>query len=173
MRPTDRRHGERERPAQRVEHGQRPEVVAPADVVVEAGFDDVGERGEIATSVREFDALWPRRRSRGIRESYHGFFVGRLDRQIGPSLGTLLLVQSQALRNSVVELPDRIPLVIDVVIIDNDRDTQMRCSVALQQAHKLLINDDSLRIGVIEDVRNVLRLQPIVDSLTQTPSAIQ
>jgi len=40
-----------------VEHGERPEVFAAGGGEVEAGLDDVGERGEVGAAVRVDDAL--------------------------------------------------------------------------------------------------------------------
>ena len=86
VRPAHRRDGPGERPSRRVEHGQRPQVLAPPGVVVQPAFDDVGERGEVRPAMRALDALGPRRRATGVGEREHVFLVLGLRREPRPAV---------------------------------------------------------------------------------------
>jgi hypothetical protein len=162
MRPSHRRHRPRKCPPHRMKHRQRPKVMTPLRLRImriQRTLNDIPKRRQIRPSMRVHHPLRTRRCPRRIRQRQHTLFIHSLRLQSVPTVSARLAIKRQTLRDSAIELP----LHPVRITIRNHLNTPMALFKLIQQMLKLPVNNNSINLRMLENIRNILLFQPIIN----------
>lgn len=148
--------------------------------IIEPRLNDIGHGSQICASVRVDNTLGPRRGARRERNSQHIVFVRSMAMQICPTLGALFAIVRQTFQNGsvirtclgsiagigVLETISQTPFgvwkMLYAYIIDNQRNLRVIALISTQEALKLLVDDDTVNVGEVEDVFDIVLLEAVI-----------
>ena len=114
--------------------------------------------------MRVFDALGPRRSTTRVCKCNDGLFVFGLGIQRTPSLRAALGVVLQPFQYRAIKRPAQLSLGGIRVRVHKNRHARVGRTVRCEQVLELKVSDDDVDLSMLENVLDVIRLEPIVDA---------
>ena len=166
MRTPHSRHRPWKRPPGGVEHRQAPEIMAPIRlgvVRVEAALNNIAHSSQIRASVSVNHTLRLGSSTRRVRQGKHTLLVDTLRLESVPTMPTSLSIKRQPLNHSPIKRPSELALSRISIRVNNHRNLRMALAETPQQVLELSIDDNRIDLGVVEDIFDILLLQPVID----------